>query len=380
MNTNVQPVQSIKSTRAFSLIQLIGVLAIIAIIVSLMVPNVIREMDQAMYTREYADLAEFQKALTNAIVKNRVISNYDGIPNQIAGELATPLAKITSTPYNRPRAFLVDPSLSLMRGSGVSNLPYAQTTNGGVVSRPLNARMLIVSVLNGTVPLSSGVPSSTVFNAIWNTALNSVPTLPSSGWPTSGREVCIQRINLEPLFNQLILINHDATNNPGFSIDSMSTGNITGVTTNGYGWNNYYLNSSVVGLWQGSSLLNRYILNRNISYVFEYGAWRGSISAGPNNTNASAFMTAAEAFYESPANPDAGDANGKGSSQIGVLACMYSYMFNYTLWATETPAFSDHQVGGAVDAVPEYQMIMGAGALADILDDASNATKGILQN
>jgi hypothetical protein len=59
---------------------------------------------------------------------------------------------------------------------------------------------------------------------------------------------------------------------------------------------------------------------------------------------------------------------------------MYSYMFNYTLWATETPAFSDHQVGGAVDAVPEYQMIMGAGALADILDDASNATKGILQN
>ncbi len=364
------------------MIEFIGVLAVIALLAAIIIPSVIREVDQATVTNETADLAAFQQAWSQAILQNRAISNYTGIPNQIASQLALPLSKITTTSRNRTRSYLIDPALSLPQSGGTTNLPYVQSNNDGLVAAPTSARVLIVSVLSGTnPPIASGVPSSTNFNAIWNTGANAVPATTGGGWPANGREICIQRINLVPLFNQLILINHDSANDPRFSIDGATPSPVT-VTNGVFFPNSFYLNGSVVSLCTNTTSLTRYILTRSISYVFENGAWQGGIAAGQNNTNAAGFTAAATTFFNATPNPAVGAANGKGSSQIGVLACMYSYMFDYTLWATETPSFSDHKPNplNPIAQVPEYRMVMGTGdGVKTVLDDSSNSTKGILQ-
>ncbi len=363
--------------RGFSLLQLVGALAIMAILAMMLIPSVIQQLNSANATKEAANLVEFRKAWCQAILLNKAISNYPAIPDQIASQMAVPLTAIKTTPQGRSRVFLVDPALSLPRTGGPTNLPFIQSSNNGLTGPPKSARIMILSVLSGTnPPVASGVPAANVFDAIWNTAANSIPHLPAAGWPASGRDICIERINVEPLFNQLILINHDSTNSATFSIDSTNT---TAVPLGGLGWNNFYFSGSVVGLCSNTIPETRYVLSRSISYVFENGAWRGDISSGQNDPNAAAFSATATRFFNATPNPAAGLASGKGSSQIGVLACMYSYMFDYTLWATETPSFSDHKVGGAIDAVPEYAMVMGSGALLTTLNDSSDGTKGILQ-
>src|SRR5206468_12164910 len=116
------------------------------------------------------------------------------------------------------RAFLVDTNLVI--GGG---LPYTQGTNG--TARPISARMIIVSSLARALPIASGVPSATDFGNIWNAAENTVPAgSPFAGWQGTGEDLRIKKLNLEPLFYQLILVNHssDTNNVPRYSIDNSS--------------------------------------------------------------------------------------------------------------------------------------------------------------
>src|SRR5439155_24791952 len=129
------------------------------------------------------------------------------------------------------RAFLIDPSLSI----GGAGLPYTQTTNGA--SSVNNARVMIVSSLAGALPngLSSAPQDVPTFNAIWNTPEGGTP----AGWTMSGDDLRIKKLNLEPLFHQLILYNHDPTNvTAPFSIDRGTTNT---VASGPPGWNKYYL-------------------------------------------------------------------------------------------------------------------------------------------
>src|SRR5258706_5707541 len=120
---------------AFSILQIMGVMVIVAILTAIIVPNVLSEMDESAVTREIADLDSFQTALKRAILETRAISNYSGIPIQIASQLPLSLSAITNTPRKRLRAFLVDPGFSL---SGASNgpPPYAQNNNLGLNTKP----------------------------------------------------------------------------------------------------------------------------------------------------------------------------------------------------------------------------------------------------
>ena len=181
------------------------------------------------------------------------------------------------------------------------------------------------------------VLTETTFSNIWNTPPSTTPADSTwSAWKGNGRDVVIQRINLQPLFNQLILINHDAAGAATFSIDHT---NVTVVPTIGTGWNSYYLSGSIVGLCNSNGIpMTRSMLTCNISYVFESGVWNAQIINGTQSTNATGLTTNASSFFNSMWNPQANSAGGKGAlTNPSVLASMANFMLDYTLYANENP-------------------------------------------
>ena len=188
------------------------------------------------------------------------------------------------------------------------------------------------------------------------TAMPSKPTRPRR---TRTR---VKKINLEPLFHQLILVNKDAPNPPGFSIDSTNT---TSVLRGSLGWKNgnvYYLDGTVVGLHNpidgsdASDLVqSRHHLKRSISFLFESGSWRGGFegSEGTGGISGSDFLNHAITFFNHSLSP----SNFRGASQRSVMLAMYTFMFDYTFWANECPHFDRHGNGGAPSSVPEYIML-----------------------
>src|SRR5439155_27049562 len=133
-----------------------------------------------------------------------------------------PVSAISTNSRRYARAFLIDTNLAI---NGVG-LPYTQTTNG--TTKPVSARVMIVSSLARALPASvtNGVASATNFTAIWNAAANTVPGGPAfSGWGGTGEDLRIKKLNLEPLFYQLILVDHRSDSNgasPWYSINNSS--------------------------------------------------------------------------------------------------------------------------------------------------------------
>jgi len=224
---------------------------------------------------------------------------------------------------------------------------------------------MMVSSLASGLPTNivTGVPTSTEFNAIWNTAEGVKPST-WTNWAGTGDDLRIKKLNLEPLFYQLILINHDPTNAPKapFSIDRAATNT---VASGPNGWNKYYLEGTDLWLLDSAfSVRTRYLLRRNISFIFESGSWRGQIQGGEtfsdtNGQTASSFLQLATAFYNAPVNPNAGG----GASPASVLVTLYTFMFDYVFWATQCPNFDWHsQDGNATPSnLPEYRMLNDMG-------------------
>jgi hypothetical protein len=253
------------------------------------------------------------------------------------------------------RAFLVDQNLSI----GGAGLPYTQTNNG--VAKPTSARVMFVSSLGRALPISTGVPSSTEFNAIWNTAEGAKPTTATwTNWAGTGEDLRIKKLNLEPLFYQLILVNHSGSTNvvPRYAIDNSGS---AVVPAGPIGLDKYYLDSTVVGLLdKNGQVQNRHLLKRNISFMFESDAWRGQIQGDQQSYSASGsdFYNHAVTFFSRPTNPWGDQAH--GSSQWGVMIAMYTFMFDYTFWANECPHFDRH--GNGLNSVPEYILLDNQGA------------------
>ncbi len=332
--------------RGFSLIELIGVLAIIAILSAVVIPPIVSRVDQAAITKERADMKTIGASLNRSILRSKTIPSHLTWGSAVASEVSMPISAITNTPRRISRAFLIDPLLRI----GGATLPYTQTTNG--TARPVSARVILVSSVRAALPLSSGVPASADFEDLWGTPENTKPSRWPANWPGRGEEVSIQRINLEPLFHQLILIDHDPNAIGFFSIDSTTA---LVVPPGGNGWNSYYLDGTLVGLHGGDAVvMNRHLLTRSISFVFETGSWRGTLS-GPKSISRTSFANEASEFFDTAWNEGAQH----GASQLGVLAAMYTFMLVYTLWADECPHFSRR--GAPLSQVPEYILINDLG-------------------
>ena len=354
----------------WTLIETIVVLAVIAILAAVMVPPVIKRIDHAVWTKETADLNAIGDAFTQSILRTKTIPSHTTWMNAVASQMSLPVSAVTTNPRRYARAFYIDQNL-LINGSG---LPYTQTTNGA--TKPDTARVMIVSSLSSALPFPSGLLSSSDFDPIWNAPDGATPSTWTT-WAGTGDDLRIKKINLEPLFHQLILFNHDPPNDDPardapFSIDRMTTTRVAA----GQAWrggNSYYLEGSDVWLLDSNfNVRTRYLLSRNISFIFESGSWRGQIQGGEtfsdsNGDTASDFLKLATAFYSSPVNPGAN----LGASPSAVLVTMYTFMFDYVFWATECPHFDYHgETAGTPSNLPEFNM------LNDIGDETATGSIG----
>jgi prepilin-type N-terminal cleavage/methylation domain-containing protein len=343
----------------FTMIEMVGVLALVAILAVVMLPSVIKQVDQAAWTRETSDLKEIGEALERSIVRTKTVPNVAGIAAAVAEEMALPVNAITTTPRGRARAFLMDPSLRI-DGLAPGALPYEQDEEGA--SAPVSARVLIVSSLMDALPVTSGVPTQAAFNNIWDAGENEVPT----GWAWTGRgeDLRIRRINLGPKFHRLMLLNRvnesiSVENRPQYSVEDSSLERIDFGPANAI--NRFFIDSTVVGLHdENGDMHTRYLQDRDISFVFERGRWQGWIGPGsPFYDESDEFVAEAVAFLGA----DWNDQASKGASQTGVLVAMYVFMFNYALWAEQCPAFSKHGLGdtGNPQNVAEWLILRSIG-------------------
>jgi type II secretory pathway pseudopilin PulG len=345
---------------AFTLIGLLAALAVIAVLVAAMVPTIIRRVDRAAWTAETANLSAIADSFTQYILRSKIVPGTNDWATAIANQMSQPVSAITTNSRRFARAFLVDPSFQI--GTNVAGQPYTQTTNG--TAKPNSARLMIVSSLARALPTNivTSVPSSNEFNAIWNTTEGAKPTT-WTNWAGSGDDLRIKKLNLEPLFHQLILVNHSqSTNAVGrFSIDGSPTVNVP--TNSPLGWKNgnvYYLDGTVVGLHYPTNSVvptsvvqTEFPLKRNTSFLFESDAWRGQVQGDQQSYSASGadFFNHAVTFFNHTTNPSAAS----GGSQYGVMISMYTFMFDYTYWANECPHFNNH--GLSPSATPEYSLL-----------------------
>jgi type II secretory pathway pseudopilin PulG len=361
---NTQPSTS---SSAFSLVELIGVLAIVAILGAAAVPVVIRQMDQAARTKELADLSAISNAIVLQVLNTKTITNAGGLAQSVATWTRYPVSQVTNNNRRFSRAFLVDKS-----GWFNGALPFTQTVTG-VVSAPVNARIMVVGAIAANLPVATGSPTSTTFNDIWNTPVNSKPST-WSAWTGKGEDLFIQRIDLGQLFHRLVLINRDgsAAAAPRFAVDTTNT---LAVAAGGAGTGGYYLDGSVVSVCDATATpMLRFSLTKDTSYVFEGGFWHPQISGGaPNEVMAQDFANLAARFLATQWYP----GSHQGGDQQGSLVAMFNYMLVFGLWANQCPHFNQHNAASAAQ-VPEYELLFDVGGNSRRLDEFTG-TSGLLK-
>jgi type II secretory pathway pseudopilin PulG len=358
--------------KAFSLLEFIGVLGIIALIVAALIPAVIKRIDRAAWTKENAGLAAFSDAFIQHVLKSNNIPSELIWAQAIATELNMAKADVTNTSRRLGRALLIDNSGWLNSSSNLplDNVGWNQGT-GGTTDAPGNARFLILSSIAGSLPSSffniaggGARPSSTVFNDIWGTAQGSKPTnIVWNAYAGTGEDLLIKRINLEPLFHRVVLVNGD-TNLNGRGAYSINGSSRMAVPPGGSGVKVYYLDGTVLGLGTndigapiGVPLMSQEVVRKDISRVFERGIWRDEIGVGLTGPNVPDFAAIAALFINTTNPPAGAPYSTWGPTPRGVAEILSAYMYGYSGWANESPCFGYHGITGNGNFPPEATLI-----------------------
>lgn len=315
-----------RSQRAFSLIEVIGILAIIAVAAAVLLPNMVKRVDIAAANAEAQTLKNMSEALKFYIKRNWYVPSHTNIADVIAECMGWDKGTVLTNDRRITRVFLVDPNLKIAN----SQLPYKQTVMGST-NKPQNARIMIISSLFDTLPVSSGNSiSSNDFNVIWNTPDGQVPTV-WSNWRGSkyGDLLKIQRINLEPLFKCV-------TFSKRANVASMTFGvatnyNISGVdkmTLTSPTFKTYYIESSIIYLYRTNGTLDlRQIIESDTSFYLA-DSWGGQPSLGAQITGRD-FQNCADFFSTASTYPNARN----GATPQKVIDAISAYMSAYISWA-----------------------------------------------
>ena len=259
---------------AFTLIEFIGVLAIIAILAAMVAPVVVKQVDSAASSSENANVSAMADALRQYVVQSRSIPDDTTWFTAVGSQLGLAPANITNTtPRGYTRAYLMDSGGWLGTASFVSG--YWTQSPAGTTTRPSQARLMIVSTMARALPVSSGKPSAADFNTIWNTPQGWMPNTSSfANWNGSSNDLVIVRIILDPLFHHVILNNLSSAQTVSFSINGS-----TPLTPVGPPIDSYYLDGSVLGLYDTSTppnLMSQEIIRSDLSRLWNTsGPWVG---------------------------------------------------------------------------------------------------------
>jgi prepilin-type N-terminal cleavage/methylation domain-containing protein len=281
----------------FTLIEFVGVMAIMAILAASVIGTVVNQMTNAMVTTEATNLSTMNQALVTEILHTYQIPGASNWATSLGSWLLMPSTGVTTNASGFVRGYYYDTN-----GFGSITLPYTQTN--GAPTFPANPRIMMVSSLDGNLPDASGPLSTSEFNAVWNTPANGLPAswTNASSARLTGPRLLIQRINLLPLFKQVILSAVDTNDFGGFTVQS-GTNPITAcsfVLTNAPS-SAWYLLGTSIGLYDtnynvalqncNTNLESQYVVVNNISYVFEAHAWRGLLTGWGAYGPAPLFLT-----------------------------------------------------------------------------------------
>jgi hypothetical protein len=236
---------------------------------------------------------------------------------------------------------------------------------------PSGARIAIVSTIARPLTITSGPISTADFNSVWNAAPYTKPSY-LSAWAGKGDDLVIQRVNLDPLFHRLILLNRDPQPDPAsFSINSTNTRFVTN-------WiSSYYLDGTVVGLCTNTVPMYRFVLTSDISFAFDRGMWRSTFSGGGSDNSALAKTFVAFAQNFTSITNTAASASATGADTQGALSGIYAFMYTFTLWANRCPHF--YAGSASINSSSEYSILDKLGANSVGLIDTATGNGGLLK-
>jgi hypothetical protein len=308
-----------------TLVECIGAVTVLVILAAALVPVAIRLLDRIAADRETASLRALGDALQASILRNSYIPSYADWASTIAAQAGLDVGSVTNNLRNRPRIVLADAS-----GWLSTNLPYTQTY-AGTPSLPVNARAILLSSLGAALPMTTSIPAAADFDNLWNAPPNTVPTTgPWAGWNGRPEDVIIQRVNLTPLFVNLVLSTYTANSNGQYAING--SGLYQAPKNNGV--SGYYLQGTLLQLYTGapSNTFNAtQILTKDSSFVYEGGTWKSSIQ-GTATFGVGDVAGIVAAFLAATPNTHAQNPIGN-TQQVMVVQSFIDYMSNYNVWA-----------------------------------------------
>jgi prepilin-type N-terminal cleavage/methylation domain-containing protein len=160
-----------KHKHGFTLLEIIGVMAIMAILISVITPNVVRQIARAKADAEDESLVQIGKALEYALKDSGVLAgtNVGEWTITLAPYMDVAAPMVSQSLGNGTRRLILDPACNLLTN------PYSQAerfSNGsGVIGNlpqipPQNVRYILVSSMDGAAPAANLTAAQ--FDAVWN--------------------------------------------------------------------------------------------------------------------------------------------------------------------------------------------------------------------
>lgn len=248
----------------FTLIEMIGVLAIISTLAAVLVPNVVKGIDEVVSEAEGRNLTALSSALDTYASSQKRIPNAAGWVAALGTVINMSTNKINLNERSFRRGYYVDPRFFTATATAFAG--YTQTN--GVTAVPFSPRIMIVSDLTRNAPAAP--TTAAAFNAIWNQTAGATVV--------EGPRVRVQRIHMGSTFLPVLFTNQFTTavayrieSRPSVSLPAVGAGGGTGITR-------YLLKGTKVSLQKPpfpTGAVERAVIitsGRELSYVSSGGA------------------------------------------------------------------------------------------------------------
>ena len=257
-------IRMLRAMTGFTLIEMIGVLAIISTLAAVLVPNVVKTVDEAVSDAEGRNLTTLAGALDSYTTSQKGIPNAAGWVAALGSVTSMSTNKINLNERGFQRGYYADPRFFTATASAFAG--YIQAN--GLSTTPISPRIMIVSDLTRNAPAAP--TTAAAFNAIWDQSAGAIVV--------EGPRVRVQRIHLGSTFLPVLLTNQFTTA-VAYRIDSGASVSLAAVGAGGgTGVTRHLLKGTKVSLQKPpfpTGALERAVLvtgARELSYVSSGGA------------------------------------------------------------------------------------------------------------